>query len=139
MTKLHEFLRLMEGELIPNRRGTLRVEMDPYSLYRLLLRLPQPENYIQPNGNAMVGLLTHMDPISYEDTKKKLDRFGIKYSEEEGGTTDLWDIEVKHDDTFPVSPYPNNNATPQRSKTWNGSKPTATKPTINREKQKKIG
>lgn len=138
MAKINEFLRLMEGELLANKRGTLRVEMDPYNLYRLLLRLPQPDNYIQPNGNAMVGLLTHFDPISYEDTKAKLDRFGIKYTEDDGGTTDLWDKENKHETTFPVSPYPNNNATPRKTKAWNGSEPTADKPIINQSKKKKI-
>jgi hypothetical protein len=138
MAKIHDFLCLMEGELLANKRGTLRVEMDPYNLYRLLLRLPQPDNYIQPNGNAMVGLLTHLDPISYEDTKSKLDRFGIKYTEDDGGTSDLWDKENKHEDSFPVSPYPNNSAVPSQMKKWKGSKPTATKPVINRSKNKKI-
>lgn len=132
MAKIHDFLKLMEGELIPNKSGTLKVELDPYNLYRLLLRMPQPENYVQPNGNAMVGLLTHMDPISYAQTKEKLDKFGIKYEEDEGGMTDLWDHEAKSEDTFPVSPYPGNKATPHNDKVWDGKKPTATKPKLDR-------
>ena len=125
MAKINDFLRLMEAELIPNKKGTLKVDLDPYLLYRLLLRMPQPENYIQPNSNALLGLLTFMDPLSYQQAKEKLKKFGIKYYEEDGETTDLWDKEVKHDETFLISPYPGNRAIPNKKKDWDGSKPTA--------------
>ncbi len=131
MAKIHEFLRLMEGELIPNKKGTLKVELDPYNLYRLLLRMPQPENYVQPNSNSLLGLLTFMDPISYHNAKEKLDKFGVKYQEEDGKTNTLWDDEVTDKDTFAISPYPKNQAIPNKDKIWDGSKSTAERPKLN--------
>jgi hypothetical protein len=135
MSKIREFLNIMEGELLPNKGGTLKVELDPYNLYRLLLRLPQPENYSQPNGSGMTGMLSFIDPVSYADTKAKLDKFGIGYTEEDGGTNELWDKEHQHEETFPVSPYPGNNATGNTSAKWDGKTPTAKKPLVNREKK----
>jgi len=125
MAKIHDFLRLVEGELIPNKKGTLRVELDPYNLYRLLLRMPQPDNYVQPNENSLLGLLTFCDPITYEDAKTKLKRFGIRYQEEDGNMNNLWDTELTHEDAFTISPYPHNAATPNNDREWNGSKATA--------------
>ncbi len=131
MPKIVDFLKLMEGELIPNKAGTLKVDLDPYNLYRLMLRMPQPQNYVEPNGNALLGLLTFMDPITYAETKAKLDKFGIKYQEQDGNMNNLWDEELQAEHIFPVSPYPGNKATPHNDKTWDGFKPTATKPNLN--------
>jgi hypothetical protein len=124
LRKIREFIAIMEGELIPRKTGTLKVELDPYMLYRTLLRMPAPENYIEPDGNNMRGLLTFIDPISYDDAKKKFDKFGIKYQEEDGKINSLWDNEHKPEDVFAVSPYPGNKATGDNTKDWDGKKST---------------
>lgn len=128
-TKIREFLKIMEGELIPTKSHTLRVELDPYSLYRLLLRMPSPQNYIQPDGNGTMGVLTFMDPVSYAEAKGKFDKFGIKYKEDEG-MNNLWDNERKYDDTFAVSPYPGNNAEGNNTVKWDNSSTVKKKPMI---------
>jgi hypothetical protein len=88
------------------------------------LRMPAPENYIEPDGNNMKGLLTFIDPISYDDAKKKFDKFGIKYQEEDGKLNNLWDNEHQPEDVFSVSPYPGNKAVGDMSRDWDGKKST---------------
>lgn len=107
-TEMRKYVKILEGELIPQRRHTLRIEVDDYNVYRTLLHMPSPENFTTANKFGKVGMFTFWDALSYDETKRKLEKMGIKYSEEPEGTTTFWDQELTSETEHTMSPYPSN-------------------------------
>lgn len=136
-SKLQQFLKIMEGELIPTKVRTLKIDTDPYTLYRTLLRMPSPENYIQPNGNRPMGLMTFWDSVSYANAKDKFDKFGIKYEEQDEGMSHVWDNEHEHNDVFNVSPVATNGAVGNDMRDW--TKGSSTVKSVTQVKQGHLG
>src|ERR1041385_2826008 len=94
MPDIRTLINIVEGEYIPQRKHTLRVNLDDYALMRALLHMPSPENFTSPNHYGKVGIISFWDSLSYLDVKNKLSQFGVPFDEEPGATTTFWDNEL---------------------------------------------
>jgi hypothetical protein len=106
---LRKYLKIVEGELIPQPKHILRINTDAYGLMRAIMHLSAPEKFTSPNHYGEVGILSFHDSVAYLDAKNKLTDFGVKFDEEPHGMTDYWDTECTPETEHTASPYPSNN------------------------------
>lgn len=101
---IRKSMQIVEGDLIPTVRHTLRLPMLPYELSELLKQLASPDTYNRGNTKGREAIMMFYDPIQYERTKKLLNAFGVSFSEELSKEAE----EIKADEEGQKSPYPSN-------------------------------
>jgi hypothetical protein len=94
------------SNLLPQNNMTISVDLDAYSLYRTLLKMPDPEQYDEPDNTFSYtdSLMTFHNPTEFEKAKQYLQSQGVNFHEI--GREDTW-TEEDHEPQN-VSPYPKN-------------------------------
>lgn len=94
------------ANLLPQNNMTISVDLDPYTLYRTLLRMPDPDQYDEPDNTFSYtdSLMTFHNPTEFEKAKQFLNSEGVGFKEI--GREDTW-TEPDHEPQN-VSPYPKN-------------------------------
>ena len=92
--------------LLPQNSMSLSVNLGSYDLYRTLLKMPNPEQYDDPDAKFTKtdSLMTFHNPDEYAQAKQFLQKQGITFTEI--GDENTW-TEEDHEPQN-VSPYPKN-------------------------------
>lgn len=103
---MRKYMNLFEAGLVPNKDLTIRIDPDVYKLMRALLFISNPDSYVDNNPHGDSALMVFNDPISYNETKKKLKAFGIPFYDDTPEDMKTCDGELMPQQDNNVSPYP---------------------------------
>ena len=104
--ELRRYVKIVEGEYIPNRPRTLLVKCDKWDEFpRMMIRWHDPFYQYKSFDH---GTLVFYDEISYKEAKEKLKKLGVEYDELSDDTTNNRDNELEPSKAGSMSPYPSN-------------------------------
>jgi len=138
--KLRNYMKILEGELIPHRENTIRVDLSDYDTVRMLIHLSDEDHEPNPQyrWNQYSRIMTFWDSVSYLKIKRRLDKLGIKYDHEEPRATNFRDNELTKETEHSMSPYPSNVRIQQHNTDEQERPSTDAKSTRKRRKKIKV-